>query len=533
MNHIVGYCDILVADLRGLDKLDLVSSVNLILAKADKLRRLVQTFFDPARLNLERYPVEDIRNALYDPLMRIIADSRHLIEQAKLQAGQFVPDMEQLLAIANQMHDLLEGELINLQFKSLPAEADADAPPAEEGDARPAELSADPAESAPGLVAQILVVDDHPGFHHVIDRYLRSLGHYVECVSSGQAAFDYLARAKADLVIMDLLMPDMSGLMALERMKRTPSLKGIPVIVMSALESPSGIAQCIKAGAEDFLPKDFDPIILQARLNACLEKKRLQEQQGIFLQALVSSQRQLHAELSDAADYIVSLLPKPLEKPVRAAVALLPSAQLGGDFCAFFPIDADHLALFLLDVSGHGVKSALLAVSLSNIIRAQGLPDTDFRSAGAVLSALNRHYQAGENQTSFFSIWYGVLTVSTGALDYACGGSPPACLVRAERPLEVETLDCRDLVLGAVEDHVFRSQAARLRRGDRLILYSDGLYEIGGGGGAILGLEKFQSLLGGKNGSPRENIQAVVKAVLDATSCKAFEDDVSLLELRY
>lgn len=109
-----------------------------------------------------------------------------------------------------------------------------------------------------------------------------------------------------------------------------------------------------------------------------------------------------------AADYVRSLLPPPLEGTISTEALFLPSVQLGGDCFDYYWIDEEHLAIYLLDVSGHGVGSALLSVSVLNVLRSQSLPKTNFCQHSQVLSTLNQSFQMDNHNDKYFTIWYGV-----------------------------------------------------------------------------------------------------------------------------
>jgi CheY-like chemotaxis protein len=134
--------------------------------------------------------------------------------------------------------------------------------------------------------ARILVVDDLEDNRAVLERRLTRQGHTVGSASGGLSALDRLAREKFDLVLLDVLMPDLDGLAVLERMKADPTLRDIPVIMISALDDVASVVACIQRGAEDHLTKPFDPVLLRARISACLEKKRLRDVELEYLRAV-------------------------------------------------------------------------------------------------------------------------------------------------------------------------------------------------------------------------------------------------------
>ncbi len=130
----------------------------------------------------------------------------------------------------------------------------------------------------------ILVVDDNRMNRLKLSFGLEKQGHTVDLAEDGRQALDMLRARAFDLVLLDILMPEMDGYQVLERIKGDADLRDIPVIVISALDEMDSIVRCIEMGAEDYLPKPFDPILLRARIGASLEKKRLRDQEVEYLQ---------------------------------------------------------------------------------------------------------------------------------------------------------------------------------------------------------------------------------------------------------
>jgi len=131
--------------------------------------------------------------------------------------------------------------------------------------------------------ANILIVDDIEDNRAVLQRRLERQGHTVECAASGADALAMVAAGAFDLVLLDVMMPGMDGYAVLERLKASPATRDIPVIMISALDDIASVVRCIEHGAEDYLPKPFDPVLLKARIGACLEKKRLRDRELAYL----------------------------------------------------------------------------------------------------------------------------------------------------------------------------------------------------------------------------------------------------------
>ena len=119
----------------------------------------------------------------------------------------------------------------------------------------------------------ILVVDDHKTNRMKMSFALRKLGHTVDLAENGRQALDMLRAQPFDLVLLDLIMPEMDGYQVLEQMKSDDVLRNIPVILVTAEQATESVAKGIELGADDYLPKAFDPVLLETRVGACLEKK--------------------------------------------------------------------------------------------------------------------------------------------------------------------------------------------------------------------------------------------------------------------
>jgi class 3 adenylate cyclase len=144
---------------------------------------------------------------------------------------------------------------------------------------------------------RILVVDDNASNRRLLIRRLELEGHSVTEADSGRAALQILAGERIDLVLLDLLMPDMNGFEVLQRLKSDERLREIPVIMISGLQEMASVIRCIELGAEDFLPKPFDPVLLKARITASLERKRWHDRERHYLDQLESEKEKVEVLL--------------------------------------------------------------------------------------------------------------------------------------------------------------------------------------------------------------------------------------------
>ncbi len=153
----------------------------------------------------------------------------------------------------------------------------------------------------------ILVVDDNEGNREMLARRLARQGYDVRTAPGGREALEALRRDLADLVLLDVLMPGMDGYETLTRLKADETLRDIPVLMISALDEMQSVVRCIELGAEDYLPKPFDPVLLQARIGACLEKKRLRDQEVRHLQELAEWNRTLERRVQEQVAQVEQL----------------------------------------------------------------------------------------------------------------------------------------------------------------------------------------------------------------------------------
>lgn len=228
--------------------------------------------------------------------------------------------------------------------------------------------------------------------------------------------------------------------------------------------------------------------------------------------------------------YVQSLLPAPLDGDVRLHWRFQPSAELGGDIFGYHWLTEDRLAIYLADVSGHGVGAALLSVSVLNVLRAQSLPGTDFANPAAVLKQLNRVFPMEQQHNLLFTIWYGVLDRSKRQLSFASGGHPPAILVE---PAAVQRLSTGGRVIGCDPSAEFRSETCKVKRGSRLYVFSDGAYEITRRDESTLQLTDLIEQLRRPITPGRVRLDELVAWANGFRGDEPLEDDLSLMEIEF
>ena len=337
------------------------------------------------------------------------------------------------------------------------------------------------------------------------------------------------------VILLDLIMPDIDGLTLTKFLRANARTREIPLIVLSTKEEAATKAETFALGANDYLVKLPDRIELIARIRYHSNGYITLLQRNEAYEALVASQKALTSELSQAADYVRSLLPPQLEGEIKTDSEFIPSTSLGGDSFGYHWIDDDHLAIYLLDVCGHGVGAALLSISAINSLRSESLNDVNFHDPSQVLAGLNEVYQMEEHNNMFFTIWYGVYNRKLSELTFASGGHPPPIAIIGESPERVETmlLDSHGLIIGGLPGQEYEKSKIVIKAFTRLYIYSDGIYEVTRPDGSMLKLDDFIKIVSKLSDKDEASPREIIEAVRKIQDSDVFDDDVSLMEVRF
>ncbi len=246
----------------------------------------------------------------------------------------------------------------------------------------------------------------------------------------------------------------------------------------------------------------------------------------------------LNQELADAADYVRTILPEPItEGPIRTDWRFIPSTSLGGDAFGYHMVDENHFAIYLIDVSGHGVGAALLSVSVSNVLRSQSLPHTDFKDPEQVLEALNIAFPGEENNDMFFTIWYGVYKKSTRGLTYASGGHPPAILLdnSAKGQYRVTQLRTPNYVIGGMPEATgtYRKKECLVGERNTLYIFSDGVYEVEKSDGSMWRFQEFTDFMSRVKANGLSILDHLYDYSKKIGNSESLEDDFTIVEVAF
>jgi phosphoserine phosphatase RsbU/P len=385
-----------------------------------------------------------------------------------------------------------------------------------------------------GVTSRILVVDDNEANRDMLSRRLAKQGHGVAMASGGREALAKLAAEPFDLVLLDIMMPEMDGYEVLATLKADARLRHIPVIMITALTEMESVVRCIQMGAEDHLPKPFDATLLRARVESSLAKKRLHDREA---QYAASMERELMIGRNIQRAFLPSDLPA--LPGWEIAARFRPARQVAGDFYDAFTLTPEGRTAFVVaDVCDKGVGAALfMAVfrSLLRVLLRESFAAAPQRSdaehiphALRVLSDYNAITHADANM--FATVFFGALDPATHTLTYVNAGHDAPAILRGGTVLQ--RLEPTGPAVGLLPGLAFTAGHVVFEPGDALLAFTDGVSDARGRDGEFYGEERLLAAAAGAAPSA----DAVLTAVDEGLSLHTMDadpyDDITLLAVR-
>ncbi|MBA3776956.1 MAG: SpoIIE family protein phosphatase [Betaproteobacteria bacterium] len=487
---------------------------------------------EAARHALPSGLIHDLRT----PLNHIIGYTEMLIEQAQEKAqDNFVPDLQKTHAAGKQLLSLINDSFHPIRSADTRA---ASAAPSEEGPTTTKQKSAAEA-STENPVARtdqglVLVVDDVENNRDVLSRRLEHQGYAVATAENGRQALERLRADTFDLVLLDIMMPEMDGYEVLQRLKADEALRPIPVIMISALSELDSVVRCIGMGAEDYLPKPFNPTLLKARIGACLEKKRARDRETGLFEQLQDRNREM-ARWREAHEADLAVARTTQQAIVTSALPRLdgwqvetvyrPLIEVGGDVYGWRRLDDGSWLFWLADATGHGVAAALFTTLVALLFNHAS---TESGTAHEILARVNAEFYSVLRGRSFMTACCAVIGAD-GQLSFAGAGHPPLLLRR--RDGTVEALPSRSTMIGIYAAVEIGETLATLASGDVALLYTDGLYSSKSNGGERLTGNTLMAAFAGVGGSA-DFLPRLITQLGPPSGAQGFDDDVAAIALR-
>lgn len=469
--------------------------------------------------------LHDLRTEL-DP---IIGYAALLMELAHEEGqGGFVPDLQIIQNASKRL-----AAFIDHNFRAITA---PQAPPIKRNPvagAIPESWAWPEAISSPAH-GFVLVVDDIESNRDVLSRRLQRQGYSVATAENGREAFDKLRADTFDLVLLDIMMPEMDGYEVLRRLKADEALRHIPVIMISALDELDSVVRCIGMGAEDYLPKPFNPTLLKARIGACLEKKRAHDREAhLFAQLQIRNSEMARWREAQEADLaiarttqqaiVTSELPRPEGWQVEAVYT--PLIQVGGDVYGWRQLDRGVWLFWLADATGHGIAAALFTTLVAWLFNHASAASM---TAHGILTRVNAEFYGVLPGHSFMTACCAVIA-DDGRLTFAGAGHPPLLIRRSDGT--VEALHSRHTMMGIDPAMEISEAATTLAPGDVALLYTDGLHSLKTHADERFTSETVADALA-QIGESAGLLPRLIARLVERSGAQAFDDDLAAIALR-
>lgn len=339
----------------------------------------------------------------------------------------------------------------------------------------------------------ILVIDDDTDILALLEMSLTSDGYQVITASDGPSGIKNARAEQPDLILLDVMMPQMDGLAVIKELKNDDETRSIPVLWLTAKSQTEDKLRGLEIGGDDYITKPFDLREVTARINAVLGRTRPVKYINPLINAMGDSfseagVAELGSHLQAAAEIQLKLLPEnpPSFEEYDFATFFRSSTSVSGDFYDFIPLSDTRLGVVLGDVKGHGIPAALLMVMIQTASRL--LSDQEI-SPSTVLKRINTLLFQNTDIEQFTTMVYGILELDTGRFTYSNGGhcAPIHFITNTENighddksGIDIEMLDTGGMLIGVFDIATFSFDSCVLSPGDVLLLYTDGVTETEG-----------------------------------------------------
>jgi sigma-B regulation protein RsbU (phosphoserine phosphatase) len=377
----------------------------------------------------------------------------------------------------------------------------------------------------------LLVVDDNEMNRDMLSRRLSRRGHTVTTAEDGHIALDLIEQHAFDVILLDIMMPGISGIDVLRTLRQSYSHADLPIIMATAKSENEDMIAALKLGANDYVTKPLDFPVVLARVNTQLSLKRSQD-------ALKKAHDRMKHDLEAAAAIQQKLLPDDLPKTDSFDMAwkFHPCDELAGDFLNIIQLNENEIGIYVMDVMGHGVPAALLSFSVSRNLSPMAGSDSIVLNSGQqdavspvdVLTRLNTLYPFEASNNRFFTLLYGILDIRDGQFRYALAGHPGPLIVSSDQ--SVQDLTENSFPVGIVENADFTESTIKLNPGDRMYLYSDGIIEETNENEEQFEINRLQeSLKRNYSVTIDKSIEQMVDAIISWHGSEHLSDDLSII----
>jgi CheY-like chemotaxis protein len=285
VGHITGYSEMLLEDYEDDLSEPIMKKLQSLDDAGQRMLGMIDELLGAGKASLAELDLPECRDRLTAETTIIASNLDSLVaESESVDDDDFADDLDRMVMARGILDTRIQSDLIDASFEDVAEDDGESVSEGDDDDAEYADLAA-----RFDTTGDILVVDDDAMNRHLLDRRLTGQGYVVHLAEGGAEALDYMADNPVDLVLLDLMMPGVDGLETLRRLKKDPILKHVPVLMLSAVDDVDRMAQCVAAGAEDYIGKPFNPVLLRTRIGTVLEKYRLRRQFAQNIRVFISS----------------------------------------------------------------------------------------------------------------------------------------------------------------------------------------------------------------------------------------------------
>lgn len=383
----------------------------------------------------------------------------------------------------------------------------------------------------------ILIVDDIPSNIQVLGKILQEYKFRINFATSGKQAIKLVDKSRPDLILLDISMPEMSGIDVCKHLKSRKETEDIPIIFLTALTDEDDIVAAFNAGGADYITKPFHSSELIARVRHHLtlvdSYRKLKDAYDIIESDLAAaSQMQHHLIPPSSVQY----------NDVEFSNIFIPSVQVSGDTLNYYAIDKSHILFYMVDVAGHGVPSAFLAYTLSRWLdedRSVDNPIYDIDNENLVINSpdriveiLNKKFQVDPTTFNYFTMFLGIIDTDLKTIFYCQAGHTQPIIIRNKDDFEI--LNATGFPVGLLQEAEFELNTIKYEKGMRFIIYSDGITELRNDENKYFGTDRLAGIFLKNYEIPlSEQLDKLESEIVDFHGNKKFNDDVSLIIMKF
>ncbi|MCD6211584.1 MAG: SpoIIE family protein phosphatase [Sulfurovum sp.] len=379
---------------------------------------------------------------------------------------------------------------------------------------------------------KILVVDDEPLNINILVELLKDKYKMMAAKSGVQALKAARSSNKPDLILLDIMMPEMDGYEVCRQLKADESTKDIPVIFVSAMSETLDETKGFDVGAIDYITKPISPKTLESRVSTHLaltqQASELKEAHALIQQ----QQQRMQNELNVARDIQLSMVPTvfPQDEAIDIFATLKPAREIGGDFYDAFMIDNESLCLCVGDVSGKGAPAALFMAMSKTLIKSYAYSDF---STASIMTRVNDELCEGNDEHLFVTVFLAILNIHTGELRFTNAGHNYPYIIKEDKSL-VTLNQKHGPIVAAMDGLVYKEDVITLDKFDTLFLYTDGVTEAMNSEEELYGEKRLENfLLSHDCKEVKSHVNLLMQDISDYENSADQTDDITVLSCFY